>query len=106
VLLADQQTGITQAAGYVVAAAVIDLNEVMLMLTVLPIPTLVAPPEQLGQYLACYTLACGSGHVIAPTMASFLIDPLLPSLFAGGAVVSGVVVVRRARQLLDDLQRN
>lgn len=109
VLLADQQTGSTQAAGFIVAAALIGLGEAMLTLTVPPVPALVAPPEQLGQYLASYSLARGSVQVLAPTMAGLLVDPLdgalLPILLASGAVISGIVVSRRARGLPAELQR-
>lgn len=109
VLLADQQAGTTQAAGYIVAAALIGLGEAMLTLTVPPVPALIAPSEQLGQYLASYSLARGSVQVIAPTLAGLLVDPLggalLPGVLAGGAVVSGIVVSQRARGLPAELQR-
>lgn len=109
VLLADEQTGTAQAAGYILAAALIGLGEVMLTLAVAPVPALVAPPEQLGRYLATYSLARGTVLVIAPTMAGLLVDclggALLPSGLALGAVVSGIVMSRYARRLPADIQR-
>lgn len=109
VLLADRQIGTAQAAGYIIAAALIGIGEVLLTLNVPPVPALVAPPEQLGRYLSTYSMSRGIVQVIAPTMAGLLVDPLggalLPSVLLAGAVCGGVVITRSARRLPPEVQR-
>jgi hypothetical protein len=109
VLIADQRMGNTQAAGFIVAAALIGLGEVMLTLNVPPIPALVAPPRQLGRYLSTFSMSRGVVQVIAPTLAGLLVDPLggalLPGVLCAGAVASGFLIVNSARRLPTELQR-
>lgn len=109
VLLADRQAGNTQAAGFVVAAALIGLGEVMLTLNVPPVPAIIAPPEQLGRYLSTYSMSRGIVQVIAPTMAGLLVDPLdgalLPAVLLAGAAGSGVLIARSTRALPGEVQR-
>jgi MFS family permease len=109
VLLADRQVGNAQAAGFILAAALIGLGEVMLTLNVPPVPALVAPPEQLGRYLSTFSMSRGVVQVIAPTMAGLLVDPLggalLPAVLLAGALTSGVLITRSARGLPPEVQR-
>jgi MFS family permease len=109
VLLADRERGNAQMAGYVAAAALIGLGEVMLTLTAPPVPALVAPPEQLGRYLSTFTMARGIVQVLAPTLVGLLVDPLggalLPAILGTLAVASGLYLARRARGLPPDVYR-